>query len=88
MLNNYTKEDINRWLFSEEKVFDLDGMYNVQNDRIWAPGREEADRWGALYEKIRFPSESDGMATSLCSRLYDARDGTMDAERCIEEVLP
>ena len=55
MLNNYTKEDINRWLFSDEKLFDLDEIYNAQNDRIWAPSREEADKRGAVYEKTRFP---------------------------------
>ena len=73
VLNNYTKEDINRWFFSDKKFFDLDGIYNAQNDRIWAPSREEADEGGAVYEKPD-SGESDGMVTSLCSRLYDAGD--------------
>ena len=37
--------------FSDEKLFDLDGIYNAQNDRIWAPSREEADKRDAVYEK-------------------------------------
>ena len=81
VLNNYTKEDINRFLF------DLDGIYNAQNDRIWASSREEADKRSAVDEKNPILSESDSMATNLCSKLYDAGDGTMDAERYIEEVL-
>ena len=28
-------------------MFDLDGIYNGQNDRIWAVSREEADWRGA-----------------------------------------
>ena len=46
VLNNYTKEEI---------FFGLDGIYNAQNDRIWAASREEADKRGAVYEKTRFP---------------------------------
>ena len=33
-----------RILFSNEKVFDLDDIYNRQNDRMWAVHREEANR--------------------------------------------
>ena len=32
--HNFRKEDTLRILFSDEKMFDLDGMYNAQNDRI------------------------------------------------------
>ena len=55
VLNNYVKEDINRRLFSDEKFFDLDGIYNAQNNWIWAPSREEADKRSVVYEKIRLP---------------------------------
>ena len=33
-----------RILFSDEKMFDLDSIYNSENDRIWAVNREEANR--------------------------------------------
>ena len=32
--HNFRKEDTLRILFSDEKIFDLDGMYNAQNHRI------------------------------------------------------
>jgi transposase len=32
----FRKEDTQRIVFSDEKMFDLDGIYNSQNDRIWA----------------------------------------------------
>ena len=34
VLNSYTKEDTKKWLFTNEKYFDLDGVYNVQNDCV------------------------------------------------------
>ena len=33
-----------RIFFSDEKMFDLDGVYNSENDHIWAVNREEANR--------------------------------------------
>ena len=40
----FQKEERTRILFSDEKVVDLDGTYNSENDRIWADNREEANR--------------------------------------------
>ena len=42
----FQKEDTVRILFSDEKMFDLDGICNSQNDRIWAANSEEANRRG------------------------------------------
>ena len=42
----FRKEDTMRILFSKEKMFDLDGIYNSKNDRIWAVNREKANRRG------------------------------------------
>ena len=39
----FRKEDTMRIFFSDEKMFDLDGIYNSQNDRIWVINREEAN---------------------------------------------
>ena len=57
VLNYYTKEDTQKWLLSDEKYFDLDGVYNVQNDRVWAISRAEADRQGDTHQKTKFPSK-------------------------------
>ncbi|CAF4642983.1 unnamed protein product, partial [Rotaria magnacalcarata] len=35
-----------RFARTNEKIFDLDGMYNSQNQRIWAASRDEADEKG------------------------------------------
>lgn len=37
-----------RILFSDEKMFDLDGIYNSQNQRIWTVSRDEADENGGI----------------------------------------
>ena len=55
--HNFRKEDTMRILFSDEKVFDLDGMYNSQNQRIWASSRDEADEKGGIEEKQKFPEK-------------------------------
>ena len=41
--------------FSDEKMFDLDGIYNSQNDRIWTVNREEANRRGGKKQQRKFP---------------------------------
>ncbi|CAF2096151.1 unnamed protein product [Rotaria magnacalcarata] len=90
VLNHYTKEDTEKWLFTGEKYFDLDGVYNVQNDRVWAVSREEADGQCAIHQKIKFPTKvmvwfgvcSEGLTTPM---IFE--DGTMDAEMYIKEVL-
>ena len=40
----FRKEATIRIVFSDEKIFDLDGIYNSQNDRIWAVNREKVNR--------------------------------------------
>ena len=52
--HNFRKEHTLRILFSDEKMFDFDGMYNAQNDRIWAVNREEADKRGGVQQKRKF----------------------------------
>ena len=32
---NFGKEDTMKILFLDEKLFDIEGIYNSQNDRIW-----------------------------------------------------
>ena len=33
-----------RILFLDERMFDIDGVYNFQNDRVWAMDRAEANK--------------------------------------------
>ena len=54
---NFRKEDTWRFLFSDEKLFNIDGVYNSQNEKIWAPSRAEADAKGDIKEVQKFPKK-------------------------------
>ena len=47
----FWKEDTTRILFSDERMFDLDGIYNSENDRTWTINREEPNRRGGKNSK-------------------------------------
>ncbi|CAF5072708.1 unnamed protein product, partial [Rotaria magnacalcarata] len=54
---NFRKEDTMKILFSDEKMFDIDGVYNSQNDRIWAVNRSEVDIKAGTRQKRKFPQK-------------------------------
>lgn len=88
---NFRKEQTLKILFSDEKYFDIDGVYNVQNDRVWAASRSDANRMGGIVEKRKFPQKVMvwlGACSKGISPLVIFKDGTMDHARYIREVLP
>ena len=60
------KKDTMKIFFSDEKIFDLDGIYNSENDRIWAVNREEANQRGGKKIARKVPQKSDGMVRRRC----------------------
>ena len=56
-----------RILFFDEKMFDLDGIYKSENDRIWAFNREEANRRGEKKTARKASTKSDGMVRGRCA---------------------
>ena len=88
---NFRKEDTLRFLFSDEKMFDIDGVYNFQNERIWAPNRADADAKGGIKQIPKFPKKVMvwlGACSKGVSPLVIFKEGTVDHERYIQEVLP
>ena len=79
-----------RILFSDETMFDLDGIYNSENDRIWAVNREEANRRGGK-TAAKVSTKSDGMVSRMvrghCTPFL-FEQGTSDHHRYIKKVLP
>jgi transposase len=89
--NNFKKEDTLRILFSDEKLFDLDGVYSSQNDRVWAASRTEADEKGGKKQKRKFPQKVMvwlGACSEGLTPLIILDNGTVYHERYIKEVLP
>ncbi|CAF0941470.1 unnamed protein product [Didymodactylos carnosus] len=91
MLNNFKKDETKNWLFSDEKIFDLNGMYNAQNDRVWAINRQEADKKGGVKQIHQFPTKIMvwlGACGKGLTKLVVLDKGTVDHVRYIREVLP
>ena len=78
-------------LFSDEKLFDIDGVYNSQNDRVWAVSRDEVDKQGGIKQTQKFP-EKVVVWLAVCSKgmspLVIFENATVDHSRYIQEVLP
>ena len=88
---NFRKEDTLKFVFSDEKMFDIDGVYNSQNDRIWAVNRDEADANGGIKQVQKFPQKVMvwlGVCSRGVSPLVIFEKGTVDHDRYIKEVLP
>lgn len=89
--NHYRKSDTMRILFSDEKMFDLNGAYNSQNDRIWAVNRVEASKKGGIKRNVKFPQKVMvwlGACSKGVTPLVILDKGTVDHERYIKKVLP
>ena len=85
--HNFRKEDTMR----RRKIVHLDGMYNSQNQRIWASSRDEADEKGGIKEKQKFPQKVM-VWLGVCSKgvtplvIFDLE--TVDHVVYIQKVLP
>ena len=44
-------------LFSDEKYFDIDGVYNPQNDRVWAVNRADPDEKDGIQHRRKHPQQ-------------------------------
>ena len=67
MRTYFKKETTMKILFSDENMFDIDGVYNLQNDRIWAVNRHEADKAAGRKQKRKF-SEKVMVWLDVCSK--------------------
>ena len=78
-------------LFSDEKLFNIDGIYNPQYDRIWTVNRAEVDIKGDIRQIGRF-SQNVMVRLGACSKghslLVVFENGTVDHNHYINEVLP
>ena len=89
--NNFKKSDLSKWLFSDEKIFDINGVYNSQNDRIWASCRADADARGGIKRKRKFPTKVMvwlGACSAGLTPLVILDKTSVNHQVFIKEVLP
>ena len=77
-------------LFSNEKHFDIDRVYNLQNDRVRTLSCSEADERNGIVEKTKFPQKVM-VWLGACSKgifpLVILLESTFDHARYIKKVL-
>ena len=54
---NFQKEETMKIVFSDKKLFDIDRIYNSQNDRIWTVNRAEANINGGIRQIRKYPQK-------------------------------
>ncbi|CAF4936301.1 unnamed protein product [Rotaria socialis] len=88
---NIGKSMTKQILFSDEKRIDFGGIYNRQNEKIYAATRDEADEKGAVHHKAKFPA-GVMVWVEVCSqgitRPVIIENGTIDSARYIADILP
>ena len=52
---NISKDQLQKIMFSDEKMFNEDGQINYKNEIIYAESREEANKIGGLREEHKYP---------------------------------
>ncbi len=60
-----------KFVFSDEKMFNIDGVYNSQNARIWAVNRNEADANGGIKQVQKFPQKVMAWLPKLTATLSE-----------------
>ena len=88
---NFRKEQIMRILFSDEKNFNIAGVDNLQNDRVWALSRSEANEKGRIFKKRKFLQELKvwlGTRSKGISPLVIFEESALDHAWYIKEVVP
>ena len=88
---NFRKEDTIRILFSDEKFFDIDGVYNSQNDRVWAVDRADVDKKGGIKQRRKFPWKVMvwlGACSKGITPLVILNEDTVEHIVYVQKVLP
>ena len=79
-----------RILFSDQEFFDIDGVYNSENDRVWAVDRGDADKKGGTKQRRKFPWKVIvwwGASSKSITPLVILDEGTVDHTGYIKKVL-
>ncbi|CAF2096163.1 unnamed protein product [Rotaria magnacalcarata] len=86
------KKDHGLILFTDEKYFGMDGIYNRQNDRVYASSPQEVDGHGGIHRLSKFPKRimvwlgacKEGLTAPIIFKPGD----TLTHKNYIDIVLP
>ena len=87
----FRKEDTMKILFSDKTFFDIDGVYNSQNDQVSAVNRADADKKSGIKRRRKFPWKVMvwlGASSKGIAPLFFLDEGTVDHTVYIKKVLP
>jgi len=86
------KKDHGKILFSDEKYFSIEGIFNRQNDRIYAVNRLEADKQGGTRQESKYPKRImiwlGACQNGLTAPIIFKPGETLSHKNYIEVVLP
>jgi hypothetical protein len=86
------KKDCEKILFSDEKYFSINGIFNRQNDRIYAANRQEADEHGGTKPTVKFSKKImiwlGASKNGLTAPIIFEPGETLKNENYIKVVLP
>ena len=88
---SFRKEDTMKILFSDEKCFDINGVYNSQNYRVWAVNHADADEKGSVKRSQKHPQKVMvwlGTYSKGITPLVNLNGGTVDHAVYVEKVFP
>ena len=78
-------------LFSDEKYFDIGGVHNSENNRVWKVNRADADEKSGVKQR-RKHSQKVVVRLGVCSKgitsLVIFNEGTVDHAIYIKQVFP
>ena len=87
----FSKRKALKILSSDEILFDIDGIYNSENEGVQALNHVDADKKGNIKQKRNFPEKvmvSLGVCSTSITPLVILNERTVDHVLCIEKVLP
>lgn len=86
------KRDHGQILFTDEKYFSLEGVFNRQNERVYAVSREDADQQGGINQTSKYPKRImiwlGASKNGLTSPIIFQPGETLSHENYINVVLP
>ncbi|CAF4492964.1 unnamed protein product, partial [Rotaria sp. Silwood2] len=86
------KKDHRKILFTDDKYFGLNGIFNRQNDRVYTPSRQEADEHGGIRQISKFTKRImvwlGACKNGLTTPIIFAPGETLTHSNYVEVVLP